>query len=115
MSDATNALVRIETLARQGLIQQAESACNDLLKHAPREHKALAWLGVLALQSGRPTDAENAFRQATALDRYNASYWSNLCIAVNSQGRFAEAESHARRALSLDQSVSAHWNNLAGC
>src|SRR5262245_45885190 len=114
MSNTASALARIEALVQQGLILQAEASCHELLKSSPREDKAWAWLGVLALNSGRPADAEIAFRHATAIDRYNASYWTNLGNAVTSLGHFADAEGHLRRALSLDQSVSAYWNNLAG-
>src|SRR4051794_19409663 len=98
MSNSASALAHIEALAKQGRIQEAESSCQELLKHAPREHKAWAWLGVLALQTGRLGDAENAFRQATTLDRYNASYWSNLAVAVFGQRRLEEAEEYFRRA-----------------
>ncbi len=45
-------------------------------------------------------DGESAMRQATALDRYNAAYWTNLAVAVFSQGRWKESEELFRRASS---------------
>src|SRR5580765_316416 len=86
------ALARIEALIGQGHLQQAESSCHELLKHAPREPKAWACLGLIALWGERLADAESAMRQATALDRYNGSYWSNLAVAVFGQGRWKESE-----------------------
>src|SRR6476469_2147178 len=113
--NTASAYARIEELSRQGALQQAEESCRELLKLAPREHKAWNWLGTLALQSGRPADAEAAFRQAAVLEPYDAAYSSNLAVSIHDQQRLEEAEGHFRRTLQLDQFSAYHWNNLATC
>jgi protein O-GlcNAc transferase len=110
-----SAFARIEELSRQGAFQQAEERCKEVLKSAPREHKAWNWLGTIALKGGCPADAEIAFRQATALEPNDAAYWSNLAVSIHGQRRLEEAEVHFRHALKLDESRAYYWDTLATC
>src|SRR5437016_1195159 len=101
-------ITQIEELARMGMFEAAESACRELLATAPQEHKAWAWLGMLALARGRPADGESALRQAIALEARDGRYWNTLCLALRMQGKAREAESAARSALEREDAAG-HW------
>src|SRR6267142_6062660 len=108
------AIARIEELAQLGLFDAAEAACRDLLARAPQEHKAWAWLGMLALAGGRSAEAEPALRQAIALFPRDARYWNTLSVSLRMQGKAADAEAAARNALALHD-ASDYWAELGNC
>src|SRR3954470_22030195 len=97
-----DAITRIEELARIGMLDAAESECRELLGVAPQQHRAWAWLGMLSLARGRPSDGEAALRQAVSLEPRDGQYWNSLALALRMQGKAAEGESAARNSLSLD-------------
>ena len=91
-TDNRAAIARIEDLARLGMMDAAEQACRQLLAHAPQEHKAWAWLGMLSLVRQQTAEAEAAVRQALALFPGDARYWNTLSLALRMQSRFAVRE-----------------------
>src|SRR5262245_16117891 len=107
-------IAQIEELARLGLFDAAESACRELLARASQEHKAWAWLGMLALARRRPDEAEPAVRQAIALYPHDPRYWNTLSLSLRMQGKPADAEIAARNALTLDD-AGGHWAELGNC
>jgi Flp pilus assembly protein TadD len=106
-------LAQIQELAREGRRDSAEKLCRDLLRDAPRDHRAWSWLGVLTMLRGDSTDAEAAFRETVSLEPNDSQNWSNLGAALIGQKRNSEAESCFHHAVALNGSNAAHWRNLA--
>jgi predicted O-linked N-acetylglucosamine transferase (SPINDLY family) len=113
-TDYRNVIARIEELVRLGMIDAAQQGCRQLLAEAPQEHKAWAWLAMLALVQQRAAEAENAIRRAVSIFSGDARYWNTLSIALRLQARFMEAESAARQALALED-ASEYWAGLGDC
>jgi len=114
MTNDQQAIARITELAMRGQLDAAELACRELLAQAPQEHRAWAWLGMLALAKSQPAQAEQALRQAVGLYPHDARYWHPLSAALRMLGKPAEAETAARSALDLSD-TGEHWASLANC
>jgi protein O-GlcNAc transferase len=114
MTNDQQAIARITELAMRGQLDAAERACRELLAQAPQEHRAWAWLGMLALAKSQPAQAEQALRQAVGLYPHDARYWHPLSAALRMLGKPADAETAARSALELSD-TGEHWASLANC
>ncbi|MDB5801231.1 MAG: repeat-containing protein [Rhodocyclales bacterium] len=93
-----------ELAAAEECLQQALALQNDFAE----AHANLAWL---LEQRGDQVGAEQAYRQAIALDAQPQMH-INLGALLADQLRSDEAETHYRSALSLDPSNPAAWSNL---
>jgi predicted O-linked N-acetylglucosamine transferase (SPINDLY family) len=94
-----------------GQFGAAEHAYQQLLQLDPGHAEALARLGLLALNNGRPALAEEYLRRAAAAQPADAGHRNNLGVALDSQGRFAEAEAAYREATRLRPDYAdAHHN-----
>src|SRR5947207_1433570 len=118
-------ITRIEELARMGMFEAAESACRELLAAAPQEHKAWAWLGVLAQSPqlvpawlvlgnaermrDRLPQAEAAYREAVRLSPQDRDSRFNLALVLLQQLSFGEAEAWCRQLLSENPNDADAW------
>ncbi len=86
---------------RSGRIEDAESACREVLQTAPREFNALHFLGMCAMARGRNEDAVRLL--SAALDGYASApvAWLNRGIALQALGRYSEAVADYGRAIAL--------------
>jgi len=87
---------------RAGRLQEAEKAYRRVLAESPQNVDAAHWLGVLILQSGRPTDALPLLEKAQAARPHDAAFASNLAQAYLHCGRRDDAVVMFDRAVSLD-------------
>ncbi len=74
--------------------------------------RALANLGVVYRNAGRPEEAVAALRQALEIDPQFASAYNNLGYALLVQGRIEEAVKNLRTALELEPTLDAAHANL---
>lgn len=69
-------------------------------------------LGNILVERGHLAPAEEAFRNAVALDSRNAQAWNNLGSVLERQGRIGEAESAYRGAIEIDPYFADALNNM---
>jgi protein O-GlcNAc transferase len=95
-----------------GQLDQARRLCHDVLRTDPDQPEALHVLGLLALESGKPAEARDAFCRAAALRPSQAAFHCNLGLAEASLGRLDEALACYRRALELNPNLAEAHTNL---
>jgi tetratricopeptide (TPR) repeat protein len=88
-------------LEKAGRNAEAHRAYAALLERWPGNLIGLMGLGNTAYALGRLTDAEAAFRAATAAHPLAAAAFNNLAQALADEGKLAEALEAARKAVSL--------------
>ncbi|HYE49705.1 MAG TPA: tetratricopeptide repeat protein [Azospirillaceae bacterium] len=103
-----------EALARRdaGDRAGAERLCRAVLEAAPDRPDALALLGVLLAEDGRPEEAETHLRRACALDAGHGEAYVNLGILLLDAGRAAEAVPVLEAACRLSPTAAATATNL---
>jgi tetratricopeptide (TPR) repeat protein len=84
---------------QSGRLAEAEALYRRLLAHDPHHADSLHLLGVVALQTGRPSDAVRFIGQAIASNDKIAAYHSNFGLALTELGRLDEALASHQRAL----------------
>jgi predicted O-linked N-acetylglucosamine transferase (SPINDLY family) len=94
-----------------GELRQAEHLYRQVLSHEPGNHNALHLLGILAYQSGHPTDAAALISQAASVNP-NPEYFANLGNVLHELSRFDEAITACSRAITLDPNSATGHNNL---
>jgi predicted O-linked N-acetylglucosamine transferase (SPINDLY family) len=97
---------------REGKLDEAEAILRSVLRQEPGHPRALFQLGVIALERGRPADAEMLLRRATAAHR-NAVATMALADAIEKQGRAKEAEATLREAVQIDAGLAEGWARLS--
>jgi SAM-dependent methyltransferase/Tfp pilus assembly protein PilF len=97
-----------------GQLTEAEQLYRDILKADPRQIDCLHFLGMIALQRGRPADAVELLRQAIAVNDKIAAYHGSLAEAYRLLGRREEAVTHYRKAVAIDPAYGAAQQILAG-
>lgn len=104
-TNVSNSLIRFLQQAEKHLhagdAAAAQSACERVLRTAPRNPDALFLLGIALLSQGRVADAVPAFEKVLAADRRHGAALENLGLAHLMLGRFGEAELALQRASSL--------------
>jgi protein O-GlcNAc transferase len=95
---------QVEQLIRAGEWKSAEQVVGQLVEVAPNLPGTWAYSGAVHLYAGRVPEAEQSFRNATALNPRDAVSWHHLSMTLYSQNRFDEAEDFARRAVAIDGS-----------
>jgi tetratricopeptide (TPR) repeat protein/SAM-dependent methyltransferase len=95
-----------------GQVGDAERLYRAVLAQAPQHDRSLYFLGLLALQLGRPQAAIEWIAKAVALNDRMPEWHYNLAFAYQSVRRFDEAAAHYRRAATLNPSDAKIHTNL---
>jgi len=108
-----NAYLRLAGCANKlGLTEQAQGAFERALGIDPRSVRALAGLGILAIERRDHAEAQQHLRQACALEK-DPGTLTLLGVALSNMGEDAEAEDAYRRAINLDPGYEEAYFNLA--
>ncbi|AXE98871.1 tetratricopeptide repeat protein [Paraburkholderia hospita] len=101
-------------LAAYSADHDAESAalCKQILATAPGHAGANHLLGIIELDAGNPEAAEPFIRFAL-IERNEATFHSDLALALKAQKRYPQAEESLRRALEVNPSLAVARRNLA--
>jgi tetratricopeptide (TPR) repeat protein len=102
-------------LHRQGQIDQAAQAYEQILGTDPAHLDALIYLGALRVGQGRPDEAEQLLRRAVSLAPESPEALANLAAALQAQGRHDAAIGQFRQALSYRAELTEAWFGLAAC
>jgi protein O-GlcNAc transferase len=100
-------------LHQAGRLAEAEAGYRQLLAQAPQHPDATHYLGLLAYQDKRYTDAVRLITEAIAIRAGDPAAHSNLGNALAMLGRHSDAEAAFRAALALDPQLADTWFNLA--
>ena len=96
---------------RQGDLERAAHALNQLVSLSPRDHGAWYWLAVVHLRSGRPDIAIRAIGRAISLDRRNPDYHNAHGVALAEAGEYDEAIQCFRKAIRIRPVLTdGHYN-----
>lgn len=97
---------------RLGLAERARDAFERALAVDPFSVRALAGLGILAIERRDYTEAERHFRQACSVEQ-DPGTLTLLGVALSNLGEDAEAEATYRKAINLDPCYEEAYFNLA--
>lgn len=97
---------------RDGHPQHAEALLLDACRRAPDHPEPMRYLGILQLQTRRPLQALETFRQALLLQPDDAQLHSDLGTALAAIGEPAAAMQAWRHATQLDPGLAMAWFNL---
>ncbi len=100
-------------LRRKGDLRGAESAFKRAVEEAPDLVGALANLGSLYLQEGRPDDAVTVLRQALVRDARNPESRTNLIVALGMKRDLDGARRLVKDAEGMGQRLPLYYNALA--
>ena len=103
------------TLHRQGQIDRAAEAYEQILATDPAHLDALIYLGALRVGQNRPGEAEQLLQRAVALAPESPEALANLAAALQAQGLHVAAIGHFRQALSQRSELTDAWFGLAAC
>jgi Flp pilus assembly protein TadD len=93
------ALSRAGELLQQGKLQEAASACAEVLSSAPDHPTATHLLGLARARLGATAEAEQLLRRSLALDPNNHHFRVNFGNVLRRAGRLADAEGEYRAVL----------------
>ncbi|HEY4139466.1 MAG TPA: tetratricopeptide repeat protein, partial [Casimicrobiaceae bacterium] len=97
---------------RGGDLAAAESDYRAVLAQAPDHPLALHYLGVIAYQRGRPSDALPFLERAAQLRPDEPEFHNNLGLAWAEVDRYDDAIAAYQRTLALNPEHATAWNNL---
>lgn len=97
---------RYEYRREPDLADIAFDRCEQTLRRYPELAETRIALGSLELGTGKPTNAEDAFRRALALEPNNAEAHAGLGAALRAQGKFRPAVGELAKAIEMDP---AYW------
>lgn len=97
---------------RQGLFDDAEKACRELLNDNSRLASAWHLLGSIALQQGQTKEAIAYTEQAIKLEGKQAEFFNNLGLAYHEQGQLTKAIQQYQHAILLNQHYADAYYNL---
>jgi protein O-mannosyl-transferase len=86
---------------QRGQMDMALEECRKSIAMEP-QYGAYEFMGMILLQQGRSSEAEQAYRNAIRLNPTAASVYFNLGVLLDKQGRRKEAADEIARAASLD-------------
>jgi tetratricopeptide (TPR) repeat protein len=89
-------------LHQQGLIEQAATIYEDILRLRPMHFDALHCLGVVASQRGEHQQAVECFSKAIKLHSKNPFFHFNLGVSLEELGQLEAALSSYEKTLKLD-------------
>ncbi|TCG05147.1 hypothetical protein BZM27_35830 [Paraburkholderia steynii] len=93
-------------------MQSPPPYANGYLHKAPGHAGANHLLGIIELDAGNPEAAESFIRLAL-MERNEATFYSDLGLALKAQRRYSQAEESLRRALEMNPSLAAARRNRA--
>jgi len=96
---------------RAGNLGEAEQCYRQILSSQPYHADAIQLIGAVAYQTGRYDVAAEWIGRAIRLNGNNASWFSNLALALERQGRLEEALASHNRALELKPDYVEAINN----
>jgi SAM-dependent methyltransferase/Tfp pilus assembly protein PilF len=96
-----------------GQLPEAEELYRSILEADPRQLDCLHFLGMIALQSGRPEQAVERIGQAIAANDGVAAWHGSIAEAYRALGRREAAIEHYGKAVALDPQYWAAHNMLA--
>jgi len=96
-----------------GEFAEAEELYRSILQADPRQIDCLHFIGMIALQSGRPADALEPIGKAIAGNDKVAAYHGTIAEAYRALNRRDEAIGHYRKAVALDPAYWAAHSVLA--
>jgi tetratricopeptide (TPR) repeat protein len=96
---------------RSGNLGAAASLYGALLQREPENAKALHMLGVIALQTGNPAEADRLIARARAIDPSSPFACANHGNALQELGRHAEAIQCYDSAIALDANFAEAFSN----
>ncbi|MGI9290980.1 MAG: tetratricopeptide repeat protein, partial [Gammaproteobacteria bacterium] len=99
---ARPSILELEKLVTQSRFGEAQDLCGQLLKANPKDHTALFWGGVIAIEYQRFADAAQAFERAIKIDPSIPEYHANLGRALIGLKKIEEAKSAADMAEALE-------------
>jgi predicted O-linked N-acetylglucosamine transferase (SPINDLY family) len=104
-------LMRAVALHQAGMLEEAEITYRALLDKNPNDSHAWHYLGLIALQKERYSDAVNLIGRAIKLNRTIPAFHCNLGNAYKNLGQFDSAAAAFFEAVRLDpQFLAAHYN-----
>ena len=86
---------------RQGLLQEAQKAYQETVRHNPRHAPAWHALGAMAAQADNPTNGLQLMAKALALEPRNPVFLTNASNALITLNRFDEALTLCQQALQI--------------
>src|ERR1043166_4214015 len=89
-----------------GQLREAEELYRNILQADPRQLDCLYFLGMIALQDGRPKEAVDQISQAIAANDKIAEHHAGIAEAYAALGDHANALTHYRKAVALEPG---HW------
>jgi SAM-dependent methyltransferase len=92
-----------------GELREAEQLYRDILEADPRQLDALHFLGMIALQDGRPQEAVDLIGKAIAGNERIAAYHAGIAEAYGTLGQQENAIAHYRRAVEIEPGL---WGAL---
>lgn len=99
------------TAFQRGDWAEAERLCRGVLAAQADHFRALQFLAVIALESGRTQEAIDLLSRACAIDPGSAQVHNNLGVALGRMQRHADALQSYERALDLDPDYAeCHYN-----
>jgi protein O-GlcNAc transferase len=99
-------------LEKQGRIDEAVNALNDILTKHPKHLAGLLKSGELAVRQQRYSDAIAIFERALSQKKRSAPIENNLGVVYEYSGNLTEATKHYRLSLKLDANFADAHNNL---
>ncbi len=104
------------SLSRQhlmaGYLAEAEMSCRTALQAEPEHSEATHLLGIIALRSNRPAEANDLFNKAIALNDHKAEFHNSRGVLLYGCCHFLEAAIEFAKAVDLDDSDPVSHNNL---
>lgn len=97
----------------RGDLRAAEIASRQILQVEPRQADALYLLGLIAYQTGHPSNAEKLIGEAVSHPPFDAHRLNTLGVVQMALGEIEEAVSTFRRCVEANEYVPAFFNNLA--
>jgi len=91
---------------------EAADCARRVLGHSPEDPAALTLIGRLALTSGEPDVAFQAFRHVLDKHSQKAALWLDIALALRELGRHQEAADAAQHAVTLDEGEPSAWTRL---
>jgi tetratricopeptide (TPR) repeat protein len=98
-------IYRAKELAAQGLLQEAEEICLQILEHQPNQADALHLMGIIASWTRNYDIALIYLRQSIAIDPNQDQIYLNLGATLFNLGQYDDSEAVIRQVISLNPSL----------
>jgi len=92
--------------------ENAAAAFRDVVRTAPADGRAWAYLGIALAHLGQAVDAEGALSRAIALAPENAEAWFHLGVARSLRDEWVSAAKAYQRAVALAPEDMVAWHRL---